>query len=50
VQTFHLTEEITFLKIYIQYFVAANQSHLFILNAKEGEGSCNLSFPALASW
>lgn len=34
----------------MQYFVAANQSRLFILNAKEGEGSCKLSCSALASW
>lgn len=45
-----IPKEITFLKIYIQCSVAANQSHLFILTAKESEGSCNLSFSALASW
>lgn len=46
----HLTKEKILLKIYMQYFVAANQSQLFILNAKEGEGSCKLSCSALASW
>lgn len=45
-----IPKEITFLKIYIQYSVAASQNHLFILTAKESEGSCNLSFSALASW
>lgn len=45
-----ISKEITFLKIYIQCSIAANQSHLFILTATEGEGSCNLSLSALASW
>lgn len=45
-----IPKEITFLKIYSQCSVAANQSHLFILTAKESEGSCNLSFSALVSW
>lgn len=47
---FHLTKEMMFFKTHNQYFdVAANQSHLFILNANEGEGSCNLSFSAPAA-